>query len=318
MHNIVYCFDENYQQHFAASLESLVKRYSKARSFLCVYIITDIVSDKLKIFIRNFSKKNSITFKTIILNSENLSTLESIPNKFRNIKGYINISTYFRLMIPVLIDDSVDKIIYIDSDTIFVSDIADLFEVNLFGKSIGAVLDVDNQYMSEKHGLDAYYNAGLLVMSLDLLRIKEFSNKSISYMSGENCGALMGDQCAINIVMRDDICEIDEKWNRYASNTDFSISQSDDRLSGAGMIHFITSTKPWHAWFANKLGDLYWENLIASQWPDPVLRNPETVNEHHFMARKLSKRGQYGDSIKIYENLVGHLIKTIDEMRKGK
>jgi UDP-glucose/galactose:(glucosyl)LPS alpha-1,2-glucosyl/galactosyltransferase len=318
MYNIVYCFDKNYQQHFAASLESLVRNFSKDPSILTIHIITDSISEKLKVFIENFSKRNSVIFNTIILNSENLSILDNIPQKFRNIKGYINISTYFRLMIPILIDVSVDKVVYVDSDTIFVSNVSDLFEVGLSEKSIGAVLDVDDKSMSEKHGLDAYYNAGLLVMSLDSLRLKEFSNKTISYMSGESCDALMGDQCAINIVMRDDICEIDEKWNRYASNTEFSISQAEDRLAGAGMIHFITSTKPWHAWFANKLGDLYWDNLISSQWPDPVLRNPETVNEHHFMARKLSKQGKYLDSIKIYENLVEHLIKTVDEARKAK
>jgi len=317
MYHVVYCFDINYQQHFAASLESLVKNFSKDPSLLFVHIISDNVSDKLRDFIKKFSRKSGINIEINILTPEQFSILDVVPAKFRKIKGYINISTYFRLMIPILISEQIRKIVYIDSDTIVVSDISELYQVELSGKSMGAVLDVDNKYMSEIHGLSEYYNAGLLVMRLDALRSNKFFERAIGYISGENCGALMGDQCAINIAMSGDICAIPEKWNRYASNTEFSIAEADERIKGAALIHFITAHKPWHAWFANKLGDLYWNSLRASQWPDPVLRSPETVNEFHFMARKLRKRGDYVESIDIYERLVEHLLKKLDGLRSG-
>lgn len=317
MYHIVYGFDVNYQQHFAASLNSLVKSFTKDRSLLCIHIITDKLNDELYSFVATYAVKKGLNIQIHELSNEFLNLIDIIPEKFKTIKGYINTSTYFRLLISLILGEEVGKAVYVDSDTILISDISDLFSIDLCGNSIGAVIDVDNDYMSKMHNLSAYYNAGLLVMNLEKLRAKDFSKNTIGYIASENCAATMGDQCAINIVMKGDIFSISEKWNRFASNSEYSISLADVRIKGAALIHFISAYKPWHAWYANKLGDLYWDNLRESGWPNPKLKAPETVNEYKLMARKLSSQKKYAESIEIYEKMVGHLISKIDQLKNS-
>ncbi|MFC4443257.1 glycosyltransferase family 8 protein [Caulobacter henricii] len=309
MYNVVYCFDKNYQQHFAASLQSLVKNFSKDPALLCVHIVTDIASDELTKFIGDFSDRHKIDARIHQLNSAQMSFIEKVPAKFRKLKGYLNISAYFRLLIPLLLGEDVERAVYVESDTILVSDISELYSIDLGGKAIGAVLDVNNNEASKQHGLNAYYNSGLLVMCIRELRMKDFSNRTMDYISSASSQIMMADQCAINIVMKNDICSIPEKWNRYVSNSKFSIAHAEDRINGAALIHFITENKPWHDWFANDLGELYWDNLRASQWPNPVSNKPVTVNEHILMARKLKKQEKYIESISMYETIVTHLMK---------
>lgn len=314
MSHVVYCFDANYQQHFAASISSLVDHYGDDPASLTVHVITDSQDPTLDAFAEDFSTRKGVNVRINRISDDQISFLELVPRKYRDVKDYINISTYFRILIPNVISDDVDKIVYIDSDTVILSDLSELFSYQMNGKSIGAVLDIDDKINATRHGLSHYFNAGVLLMDLSALRSKKFTQKCIEYMSSEDCDAILGDQCAINIVMQGDIKPLPRRWNRYVTNFDDSISRARDVFADAAIIHFITGQKPWHAWYENELGEHYWSSLRASQWPNPVLKSPRTFGEHHRMARKLTNQGQYPDAVSIYETLVGHLMKKAGDL----
>ncbi|ALL12468.1 glycosyltransferase family 8 protein [Caulobacter henricii] len=317
MHHVAYCFDANYQQHFAASLSSLVTTYGGKSSELKVHVVTDVANDKLEQFLRDFSARTGIAYEIHYLTIEHRSLLAKIPAKFLNSKGYLNLAAYFRIMLPILVGDEVHKILYLDSDTIVMSDVSELFDLDLGGLALGAVLDVDNEAMCRDHGYKAYFNSGVMILDLALWRAQDLAKKCLDHVWDENSNLLMADQCAINRVLSDNIFIVDARWNRFVSNTPFSQSQSDEVIQNAAVIHFITSQKPWFAWYENKVGDLYLSSLRASQWPSPVSRMPKTVNEHLWTARKLNKQGKHKEAISFYEILVGHLLKKVDGPASG-
>lgn len=307
MYHVAYCFDANYQQHFAASLSSLVANLGDEPRHLTVHIVTDNPEEKLKRFLNEFALSTGISIETHCLLASHLALLDKIPQKFRNLKGYLSLSAYFRIMIPDILPKNIDNILYLDSDTIIISDIVEILSISLEGKPIGAVVDVDSKVMSEAHGISEYYNSGVMLMDLQSLRALDFSRKCLNFMWDENNKSLTADQCAINVVMADKIKSLPRKWNRYVSNNEFSISRSDEVIKDAAIIHYITSQKPWHAWYENRLGALYWNSVRASGWPNPVEGPAKTVADYHRLARKLGKQGQFEDALSAYETLVTHL-----------
>jgi lipopolysaccharide biosynthesis glycosyltransferase len=309
MYHVAYCFDVNYQQHFAAAISSLVKNFSGDRSDLCVHIITDVVSDTLSAFIDTFSKDTGISIKIHLLDKIGRDYLDKIPDKFLNAKGYLNVAAYFRIMIPIMLDADIDKVLYLDSDTIVNSDILEVLETDLDGMALAAVLDVDNEKMSETHGLDKYYNSGVMLINLALWRERGLTSACFEYIYDEKNQSLMADQCVINIILHKKIKDLPYKWNRFVSNTGFSHTQSDEVMRDAGIIHFITHVKPWHEWYENKTGNLYWQSLLDSKWPNPTKIAPRIFNEYYNMALKLKNEGKLSEAIDLYDILLRHLLK---------
>ena len=43
-HHVVYCFDENYEAHFGASVTSLILNYKEPGESLCIHVITECAS----------------------------------------------------------------------------------------------------------------------------------------------------------------------------------------------------------------------------------------------------------------------------------
>lgn len=69
-----------------------------------------------------------------------------------------------RLVLPEIFPD-VDRILYLDCDTLVLRDIGELFEIDLHGRLMGAVAEP-----LKSRPWVSYYNAGVLLMDLAMLR----------------------------------------------------------------------------------------------------------------------------------------------------
>ena len=98
--------------------------------------------------------------------------------------AYVSIGTFYRLLIPQIIPSDVDKIIYLDSDIIVKLDIKELWQINLGDKILAAVPEIlssSEKEMQERFPLcsynfvrcEDYFNGGVLVINLNLLRGEE-------------------------------------------------------------------------------------------------------------------------------------------------
>lgn len=125
--NICYACDENYARYMAISMMS-IERYTTTPIHFYV-LHSDITLNSQKIIKEALSSE--ITF--IQVNIEEFSGFSlTIPS--------ITITTYFRLNIAQYLS-SVEKVIYIDVDTIITNDITALWNTPLHNKSIAAVYD---------------------------------------------------------------------------------------------------------------------------------------------------------------------------------
>lgn len=100
-----------------------------------------------------------------------------LPESYHALSGHVTIRALFRLMLPNLVEAS--KIIYLDCDIVVTMDIFELWNLNLNGKPIAAILDpgmmtfpdlIKQRIQSTGVSVQNYFNSGVLVMDLDCLR----------------------------------------------------------------------------------------------------------------------------------------------------
>ena len=118
--------------------------------------------------------------------------LAEINNYFSNIvdSGHFSIAMFYRFFIPyLLLPQGIEKALYLDSDIIVNLDIAELWQIELDDKPLGAVPELyqlkDKEASIERTNravascregfikTEDYFNSGVLLMNLKVLREEE-------------------------------------------------------------------------------------------------------------------------------------------------
>ena len=160
MLSIAYATDENYVKITAVSMASLLAHNPGAK----VTVLTKDVAPASRAFLRALCERLGGTFAEIDVSAE-LARLESC-----GANGYLSYATYARLFIPDLMSDA--RVIYLDSDTLVVGDLAPLSTLDMGGKPLALAYDCQRVEYKDMIGLPRtapYYNAG--VMLIDRTRL---------------------------------------------------------------------------------------------------------------------------------------------------
>lgn len=116
--SICFCINNNYVKHCCVTISSILNHNPY---FFDFHVLSSDITDESKQLLSEVSKPSKITFHEVDI------------KKFKKLKlniGYISIETYFRYLIPTAIHE-VDKILYLDVDTIIKGDISDLFKTDI-------------------------------------------------------------------------------------------------------------------------------------------------------------------------------------------
>ena len=119
--------------------------------------------------------------KNIVFHYIDTSEFQSVDHMVKN----ITIGTLFRLKIPQVMPETIDRVIYLDCDLIVHLNIAELWNMDIDGYYIAACIDsyidsnerlLSNKWMKKIKATEGshYFNAG--VMILNLKRIRSLNN----------------------------------------------------------------------------------------------------------------------------------------------
>lgn len=192
---------------------------------------------------------------------------------------------YSRLLIPELLPETVERVVYLDGDTLVRHDLSPLFELPLDGALTAAVrdymIDRTDHVWSGIRGPEAdrpYLNAGVLVMDVPGWRRERLGERAVEYVKSE--GALRWqDQDAINAVIGD-WHELEPGWNvqlgslRRPDLTYFARDADGgrgaiERLTATGaVLHFAGAAKPWNPRASVACGHSWIIHLIRAGWYD--------------------------------------------------
>lgn len=166
-------------------------------------------------------------------------------------REHVSKMTFARLLIPRVFPDSVSRVLYLDTDILVLDNLKPLWETDLDGAVLGAVLDnLDPHFKSGRPGYEDaprvpnYFNAGVLFINLDLWRKEKVSEKAMVYMNQHRQTPFM-DQDALNVVCDGRWKSLDPRWNFHDCwSRDISNLSLSDRPA---IAHFVSIMKPWNA-----------------------------------------------------------------------
>ena len=285
---IVICSDDNYAMSLGALINSIIKNSNKQKNYDIVVLDNGVsVRNKKRIF-------------DLLAAHENFNVRFFNVNAFEEIKGvYIRppftIATYLRLFIPKLFS-SFEKVLFIDTDTVVESDLAELIETQLDDNLVAAVQDIvmegfvkfgniaesdagiqtAGEYLKTKLGLkkpEEYFQGGIMVFNVKEMNKENIFEKLMKELKGQSFWFL--DQDIMNKVFHGRVHYLPLEWNVYHGNghTDsfypnlvFSTySRYLKARQNPKMIHFAGENKPWNT---DKVDfyDNYIKNIQGTPW----------------------------------------------------
>ena len=221
----------------------------------------------------------------------------------------------FRLLLPDLLPVEVKRVLYLDSDTIVLSDISELLAADIGGAAVAGVRDLEESAMMRAFGYGSYINAGVLILNLEAWRRHDYGRRCVAHAQQNPERVLYADQCCINTVLAGDVAFLEPRWNGFLR---VATREQPEKapVRDAQILHFVGADKPWQNWFDHPLGKYYWTYLEASPWAGAAADPPVTVDNHYSLARKLAAFNRHAEACEVYEILVKYFFEKAAKTRQ--
>lgn len=270
---IFFAVDDEYTPFLAVALESLIDNASRENYYLIKVLYTNITEENQK-KIKKYEREN-VNIEFVDLNYY----INKVKDKLYT-RDYYSKTTYFRLFIPELYPQY-DKALYLDSDIVILSDIANLYNIDMKDNLVAAAPDdviqtigVFQEYAEKVVGVADYrnyFNAGILVMNLDELRKFNFQEKFL-YLLETVKFSVAQDQDYLNRLCKGRIKLIPNTWDKMPIGGD-TIPREELNL-----IHYNLTFKPWH--FEDILyKEYFWLYAEKTEYLDKILEIKKNYTE---------------------------------------
>lgn len=211
-------------------------------------------------------------------------------------------SHWYRIFLPELLPD-VDKLLYLDADTIVVDSIEPLWATDLTDHYVAAVTNVfqaDHLHHPKTLGLEprVYFNTGVLLMNLELMRRDGCTGALRDYALTHRDQLAFPEQDAMNVVVGARRLPLHPRWNCMNSILLFPWSSDvfgPEAVAEAGrnpaIRHFEgpSINKPWHYLCEREMRELYSDHRRHTPWPEPELEGVTPRNVGKRLARDLRR-----------------------------
>ncbi len=151
-----------------------------------------------------------------------------------------------RLILPREIKDRNARLLLIDSDMIVNWSVRPLFNMEMRGHPLAAILDPLADHKLKELGRTSnptYFNAGLTVLDLDVFNERDIGAAAMRRLAAYPERPLWLDQDALNDVLGGDWLRLDRTWNFFHAGDPVHFTQED--YEAASIIHFA-GPKPWN------------------------------------------------------------------------
>lgn len=238
-------------------------------------------------------------------------------NAFQMIKSVKYSSVFFyRFMLPELVGNLSDRVLYVDGDMICRGSIYELMNMDFQGNLACVTTDGYGQKAAERLGTERYFNSGMMLINVDrwkqlhmFERVISFSLEAAKHIDAhgrhmEWHGADYNDQNVLNILMDKEILFVDKKYNflyvlTLSNPLKKRISHEDFRKGI--ILHFAGRVKPWHSWVqylpvVQEYSHWQWE----SPWKDVAPQEPKSYQDIKQVIRYERLKGHWGSQISWY------------------
>lgn len=249
---IFFACDEKFVKYTMVSIKSIMENASRNRKYH-IYIL------HMGIGIPAQSRVTAMADPEFEIDFVDVTDkMKSIETKLP-IRDYYSNTTYFRLFIPEMFPQY-RKALYVDSDTIIVGDISELYDHKL-GKLYAGVCpdrvvaqnDILGDYVEKVLGIkrEKYFNAGVMLINCTQFRENHLLDEFIE-MLHIYLFVVAQDQDYLNLICKDQVLYMEPKWNAQV------FGKLACPVNEVGLFHFNMAAKPWH-YEDCRLADIFWK-----------------------------------------------------------
>lgn len=194
-----------------------------------------------------------------------------------------------RLLVDQLLPPEVDRVLYLDGDTIVRGNLQNLWDTDLKGCPLGASIEPTvNRSRRKGLGLDKlpYYNAGVLLIDLQRWKESKVSQRVLDFYRARNGRLFANDQDALNGALPGEIFTISPKYNFYnifwyypyrtlvhlqkpAPYVPEDVFQ--DACDDPAIIHYLGEDRPWRRENTHRFSSDFHKYLAMTPWKDTPL-----------------------------------------------
>jgi lipopolysaccharide biosynthesis glycosyltransferase len=278
--NIVLCADHKFIMPCGVLIYSIcINNKDISISFFIISDDSLTEEDKRNIeeVSKKFSENNTIQF---------LFVTDSMVDKILWYKNnYYPKQIFYRLFMTELLPLDIDKVLYLDCDTMVRGSLDDLWNINIENCFVGVTPDGDSGILEIYNRLrysitQGYFNSGVMLVNLTLWRKDGIFDKIFNYINGIKEKLVLGDQDPMNYLFKDFKVHIPLKYNvqpkflyKY-QYMPFSIYQYKDELDEARVnpviLHYA-GCRPWEENCPHPYKEEFYKYQRQTIWKDVPL-----------------------------------------------
>ncbi len=280
---IFYAVDDGYVPFLAVSIHSLIENSSKNYYYAIKVLYTNICEENKKKILKY--ERENVKIEFVDLNYY----IEEIKDKLFT-RDYYTKTTYFRLFIPNIYPQY-NKVIYLDSDTVLLGDVAELYHQDMGSNLVAVVPDdiiqneeIFQEYVEKVVGVAdyrRYFNAGVLVMNLDEMRKSKFQEKFL-YLLETVKFAVVQDQDYLNRLCKGRTKILENGWNRMP------VPNNKTKVEKLNLIHYNLNYKPWH-YDGIVYEEYFWQYAEKTEYYEDI----KNIKDNYSEEERFRDREQY-------------------------
>lgn len=276
--NVLYTCDENYAPFAGVSMTSLFRNNTDLDR-ICVYLVLDGVSAENQMRYRTLAQQYG---REVVL-----IDAREVVERIRN----LNIPTYrgsysanFRLFFTEFIPVAMDRLLYLDSDTIVTGSLRPLLELDTGGCWYAMVRDSMMLRRGKIFDYEAPYNSGVLLIDVQAWKRDDVTQKLLDHIRQIRARYVNPDQDLLNVVGEGHILCLPPEYNfppihraypdkiyyREAPADFYSPAQLEQARQNPVILHTyrFLGEFPWHKGTLHPDVAVFDSYLRTSLWKD--------------------------------------------------
>ena len=298
--NIAYIFDANYLVQAGVSIFSLLANNKRNEIHIFLIHPKDLPKDIERIHrtIEEFGSSYSTLY---------IDDLDPILEELKVPTYNGSRAVYYRLFLGDLIQQ-VDRLLYLDGDTIIEGDIMPLYNTDLEDNIIGMCYDSNSVEVKHAYGCkdgEPYYNNGIVLYDLKKYRETIDRERTIDAISNICARSILPDQDFLNFYFKGRIKDLDLRYNfqpihamfksdiylHYFKKDYYSKEQIDEASNNVVIMHAIRmfGDRPWDHSSLHPFTDEFEKYRKESLWSNYsfIKKEKKTVHKIEYHLYKL-------------------------------
>lgn len=277
MIHIVCCTDGTYSEYCGVLMTSICE--NRGETPIHFHILTNGLETSNESALKSIVERYGQTLDIYRVGENDLMNCPIRKN------DRVSIATYFRILMPVILPESIHKILYLDCDILVLKSLDELWKINIDNHSAGVVTDQQGQDIRKYNNLEydmalGYFNAGVMLINLDYWRVNHITEEVLEYIDNNPEKLKLRDQDALNYVLKETKLELPLRFNvqeefywRDPLLARKYWAEMYEAVEDPVILHYNGAIKPWHVECFHPKKLLYQKYKSLSPWKNKKLRH---------------------------------------------